>query len=238
MSTISFKDFMNDVVGLESLNDLERCKNNILPRLYGCNVNEEMLEERPHTKSGDFTVFYLVDLGDLKGGRLSHPIINQMLDDWNISVEELHEIAVSNLKKLNDGSFKTMIEVMRDIMYKEILEDMNYDEEVANSLFEQMFDPVDGEIMYVLSNKRGMHGATLLLNEDFMEEISEKMGESFLILPSSIHELIIVPDDISIDIEYMESMVYEINRAQVSEDERLSDHVYRYTRNKGLERAA
>ena len=63
-----------------------------------------------------------------------------------------------------------------------------------------------------------------------MDRIAEKIGTSYYILPSSVHETIIVPASIteSSSLENLAEMVIEINGTQVAPDEVLSDHVYRY----------
>lgn len=61
-----------------------------------------------------------------------------------------------------------------------------------------------------------------------MEDIAEKVGGDFFVLPSSIHELLIVPKQEGMELSELEAMVQEVNATQVSREEKLSDHVYEY----------
>ena len=74
-----------------------------------------------------------------------------------------------------------------------------------------------------------------------MDRVSDKIGKSFFILPSSIHETIFVPASITEtqDLSSLVDMVVQINGSEVQPEEVLSDHVYRYNyTNHSLEIAA
>ena len=61
-----------------------------------------------------------------------------------------------------------------------------------------------------------------------MENMGELLGNDFFILPSSIHEMLILPDDGQVDAEMLKDMVKEVNATQVAPEERLTDDVYHY----------
>ena len=82
--------------------------------------------------------------------------------------------------------------------------------------------------MYVLSNSEKLNGAAALLDAKTMEAISEKLGGDFIVLPSSIHECIVLPVTEDMDRHTLEAMVQDVNAGQVAPEERLSDHVYMY----------
>jgi hypothetical protein len=84
--------------------------------------------------------------------------------------------------------------------------------------------------MYILSNFKGINGASCLLYENVLSEFAQLIQSDFYILPSSIHEIILVPYDKAILKEALAEMVEEVNRTQVSGDEVLSDRVYFYSR--------
>ena len=216
-------------VDLEQLLDFEGCKDKILPRLYGFEMNNELLSHRAFTRINDFVVLYAVDLGSTDNGRISLPIDVELMAKWNIKIEDLHKIALENQNRLNIGTFRSMVDVMRDMFQGEGMED---------DFFEEMFMPSEDEAMYVISNKSCMNGASMILDKEFMDGVADVLGDNFIVLPSSIHEVLAIPDSELMELEYMETMVYEINRSQVSVDDRLSDHVYRYTKKNGLVRAA
>ena len=80
----------------------------------------------------------------------------------------------------------------------------------------------------VLTNTQGMHGAGALFYPDQLETIAQQMGTDFFVLPSSVHEVLILPDDGSQDLDSLQFMVREINRTEVAPEDRLSDFVYHY----------
>lgn len=77
------------------------------------------------------------------------------------------------------------------------------------------------------TTKVKVNGAAAILNDDIRQEIAEKVGD-FYMLPSSIHETLIIPKDAGMEFKELEQMVQEVNQTQVAPGERLSDHVYEY----------
>ncbi len=223
-------------IDIESVLDLESCKEKILPRIYSFELNSNMTECRVYTRIEDFIVLYFVEVKETDNGGMSIPIDKMLLQRWNISIEELHQIAIDNLK--GQGTIRTMAELMRDMMYPSILEEMDGDSDMADSMFEEMFSIPEEQTMFVVSNKRGINGASMILDDDFMNQVYESVGKDFYVIFSSIHEIILVPVENMDDVAYMQNMVYEINRTQVSFEDRLSDHVYKYTKEDGLVKAA
>lgn len=83
--------------------------------------------------------------------------------------------------------------------------------------------------MYVATNQNKTFGAGILLYDGFLDAVAGKLG-SFYILPSSVHELIIIPDTFG-DPSELKKMVGEINAAEVPEEEVLSDNIFHYGAN-------
>ncbi len=80
----------------------------------------------------------------------------------------------------------------------------------------------------VVSNKDCFHGATAMASKKYMDEILEKLGMDFFILPSSQHEILVIPDNGSYNKNELEKMIIEVNQSEVEEEDWLSDHVYYY----------
>ena len=92
----------------------------------------------------------------------------------------------------------------------------------------------DSGPIYVLTNSSRMNGACWICDEKVQEDIRTRVGDRYLILPSSIHECMIVPDGMGIEPEQTAQMVREINRDCVDPEEVLTDSVYRYESGRGL----
>ncbi len=223
-------------IDISGIIDFESAKNHIVPRIINAEENKELLEGRPHQLMDDLAVTYHIQLNE--EGTASIAITDKLLEMYDISVEELHAIAVANLDEQMPTSFRTMSDVMKEAFFMEALKELDGDKEAAMSMAEGMFPPGDDGLMYVLSNEQRLNGAAVALNEKAMEMVSEQIGGDFYVLPSSLHELLIVPKSAGMELSELESMVREVNATQVEPEEKLSDHVYAYdSREKELFRA-
>ena len=75
--------------------------------------------------------------------------------------------------------------------------------------------------------KGSVHGAAAICYPGFLEKIYDKVG-SFFIIPSSVHELLIIQDEYAPCVSELNSMIQSINRTEVMPHERLSDIAYHY----------
>lgn len=101
--------------------------------------------------------------------------------------------------------------------------DEDYDEEYEEGR------ELSNEIpLLVLTTQSMVHGAAAVFIPNVMEQISKKMPEGFFILPSSIHEVMVLPKTLGASIEALDDMVSSINEMQVDPEDQLSDfaHVY------------
>jgi len=106
------------------------------------------------------------------------------------------------------------------------------------SLLRQPFVPesfesmsISESVLYVLSTGIRVNGAALMLVPDILEQIGEKAGMDYYILPSSIHELMIARDDGLVTAKMLKELVHDGNRtdAIVRQEDVLSDNVYFYS---------
>ena len=99
-------------------------------------------------------------------------------------------------------------------------------------------DRGNGDGMFCLTNGEKMNGASLVLQDDLMQQIGDIVGGNFYVLPSSVHEVLIVPDNGTMELRDLSAMVYEVNRTEVAPQDRLSDNVQYYdTETRTLENA-
>ena len=90
-------------------------------------------------------------------------------------------------------------------------------------------DPSQGGMgMYCLTNGDKMNGAGLILQGDLMQQIGEIVGGDFYILPSSCHEVLVIPESMGMEVKELSAMVQQVNETEVSTEDRLSDHVRHY----------
>ena len=211
---------------VSKITDFDQVKDHIAARVVGIEDNSDLLDQRPHAVMDDLAVTYCVMLGEDANGSMSVPITNQLMETWGVTQEELHDLAKANQDELTPSTFKSMNEVMAEMMIPQMMSDMGVDRETAQEMIESMMPPEDK--MYVLSNEQKLNGAAALLDDKMMDQIAEKVGGDFYILPSSVHEVLIVPADAGMDLKDLEAMVQEVNETQVAPQDILSDHVYQY----------
>lgn len=94
---------------------------------------------------------------------------------------------------------------------------------------------IDGSDIYVLTSSSGQLGAYTMVNKDILDHIAENIPE-FFILPSSRHEVLIVPSTLGLEEDHLRQMVYDANRAVVSAEDFLSDDIFAYSVKHGLRR--
>lgn len=192
-----------------SFTDYNQVRDRLFIRLSNAEANSELLETVPNTRIEDLAVTYHVRVdGPFPESLCSFVITNDLLKAYGITADQLHEDAVNNSPKI----FPPTLRSMRSIL-------MDYGEFPAET---------GAPRMYVMSNEAGLNGAASLMYRDALDTASEFLHGDLVILPSSIHETILLKDDGSLDYETLQGIVEQANRNVVSENERLSDHIYRY----------
>ena len=204
-------------IDLDTLTDYSVMKEKLAMEVVSAETNKEMLETIPHKMMEDMAVVYRFVINSDEDGRSSILVTNQMLDNFGITAEELHADAMENAPQLKPLEIKGMTEVLAELMGVEEAEMMGV-------------GPVapEDEQMYVASVPDKVHGAGVLAYENFMDMAAERAGGDFFILPSSLHEVLIVPDNGNVKLEDLENMVREVNATQVAPQDKLTDSVYHY----------
>lgn len=183
----------------------------IVYKLINAEANKELLLDAPHRRFHNLAIvcFYA---DDTNGSMMSILIRNEQLKMWGIEEEELFTKADSNTPKCFPGHLRTISDMVNDLCDLDITDDVN---------------------MYVLTNEKKMYGAATMLYPDMLREAYNRMGGDFYILPSSVHELVLVPKDMTVDAKGLLEMVTQINRSEVCEEEVLADSVYYYNGESG-----
>ena len=203
------KDFQN----------FEYVRDKIIMVAVNTEKNVELLSQIPHTEIQDLSAVYKVYLGNIDDGYGTVTIRNEHMKMWDVTTEELHELALANTREILPVTVQSMNEVMRDMFGQDGMPD-----EIAEAMFAEM--PADQQ-MYVITNKQKVNGAASMFYEDVLSGLSERIGTDLYILPSSLHEVIAVSTNMGTPATLAE-MVQEVNAGQVAPEEQLSDHVYHF----------
>lgn len=188
-------------------NILKKIKENsnlIVPKLINAEKNQELLKNCPHRFFLDLAVVYEIML------ETDHFLLikNEMFDYHGMTEDELYHLAVKNVREQKqvvtlDQILKEMVGVEEDLEQIPIL---------------------------IAKTKYVTHGASVMLCEDVLSEAADMLKSDLYILPSSIHEIIVLPVDFRDDVTGLKDMVNTVNQTQVLPEEFLSDSVYFFDR--------
>ena len=204
-------------IDMSFFGNYEAVKDRICYRLIGKQGNEFMLEKIPHMDFLDMVIcFYYAYHGEGFGDG-SILIYNSHVKMWNTSTEELFRLAQENTPRLFPWECNGI---------KDILNEITGTDEVFIPESETEADYPEIP-MKVLSNEKKHYGAACILYPGVLEEITAEK-ENLYIIPSSIHETILLPYDRNKSTEDLKRIIYEVNRTQVAPEEVLSDSLYYY----------
>ena len=199
-----------------ALTNYEQMKGNIAMEVLATDRNADLLAKIPHQEMEDMAVVYRFVVSSDETGRASMLVTNDLLEKMGVTPEQLHADALENAPELRPVVIKGMSEVIVDMMGEDVSEMFGIDE-----------FPQD-EMMYVATVPDKISGAGVIAYQEFMDQAAEKLGGDFYILPSSIHEILLVKDDGNVDFKDLKAMVEEVNATQVAPEEKLTDSVYHY----------
>jgi len=198
---------------IHTVKDFEIMRSKIVYKLIHAKKNESLLKNMPYIAYLDFAIVFYILFEVDDSGTATIPITHELIQLWDVSVDEVQQCAFCNAPSLLPASFKPMQIVIDELM--------------GTNLSEQ--EAIE-DLMFVLTNSLRSFGAACILYDGMLDKISEEIGENFYILPSSIHEMIIVPESNSPSREHLNEMITEVNQTQVDEEEFLSACVYYYDR--------
>lgn len=204
--------------GVDKLLDFCEVADKIFFTVVNRDKNKELLKEIPHRELLDLAVVYKIHVNMIEGSTGSIQIKNEFLKMWGVQEETLYQLAMKNTEKL----FGTCLRGMNELLV-----------EMCKGKVPDYLLPAleEDNLMYVSTNDEKCYGAgAIFLNKGFREEVHDKIGD-FIIIPSSVHETILLPYD-----EYMESseirkMISQVNEEQLDATEVLSENVYFYKDN-------
>lgn len=205
-STYSDDDFFNE---------LHKKPLNIKCKLINTEINTMLLDTVPHKEWNDLSIVYFLELGADDYGKRTVTITNWLMEVLGLNVEELDRLATENMEQ----NFNPCIESMSTVIHRLLgMDDM-------------LDSAEDNDRMYVISNEEKVNGAISILHKDILKNFAtQKNIEKIWILPSSIHEMILVLDDGTMCADTFNHMVQEVNETEVDSLEVLSSQCYIYNR--------
>ena len=175
--------------------------------------NRESLKSIPHRKFLNLAVAYRVELPEMGGFHARIRINSSLMELWGVTEERLYREAMESLKN-EPYIIQPIVELLGGMAGIPTGEMPKLPEEMPKQ--------------HILTTESCRYGAAGMLRKDLMEGFTGQAGGSFYILPSSIHELILLPDTADICAEELKKMVKEVNESAVAREEWLSEDVYYY----------
>lgn len=229
-------------VDMDFFTQYEQVRTRLSYKLVNYENNQEWLRELAHIRYLDMAIVFQCLMYQ---ERMEHAVIHVTKEHcamWQVDEQTLFEQAKKNAQKYSKASITSMEEVIREILEKNLCADLRYsrvekeagEEEWIAQTAQQMihtFRQGEQEIpMFILTNQTKINGAAAMLYEGVLKHFAEEKCRNFYILPSSVHEVILVPDSGRESASMMRKMVCEVNDTQVEKEEKLSDSVYYYDR--------
>lgn len=215
---------VNQSVDMRSFLKYECVREHIIYKLINTEKNKELLEDIPHVEFLDLSVVFQCLVAKESFGTASILVHNAHMKLWDISTADLFRRAAQNTQRIQGYEIKGMKDVICEIMREENQEAFDYDECMAEFS--------DNVPLYVLSNKSRVEGAACILYPDLIKDFAEVLDSSLYIIPSSIHELLLLPVTNADESDEIKNMIREINDTQVKTEEILSYSLYLYDKEK------
>ena len=217
----------NFQLNVEDIRNFEAVKDNIFPKLVNLEKNSSRLEHVPYTQKEDLAVTYHIKMTRDSRTLGSLMITDAMLEGYGVNKVELHALAMDNMGRLFPPTFQLLQEMMIELFADEFSRREGMPLEEAKEWAKEMV-PTGGPELYCLSNECKINGAACIIDDNIQKMIAEKVGGDYFVLPSSVHEVLIMPKSEDMDPKELRNMVQDVNATQVAEGEILSDQVYEY----------
>ena len=196
------------------LEDYRAVKDMLTVEVVGKDQNAEILQSVPHQELEDLAAVYRIALGETENGNATVLITNEILRNYGITQDQLHQDALDAAQRTMKYSIRSMDEVLR---------------EMAQSMGIEQNQPVMfSSPLYVGTTDRDTFGAGVLAVPSFFEAATEKLDGNFYVLPSSVHEILLLPDRFAPEHQFLKELVQDVNANEVDPKDRLSDNVYHY----------
>lgn len=207
--------------------DYDRVKKNLFMRLSAAEKNKDLLEHAPHIRKEDLAITFHIMLDQSDKGTATTMINDNMMEAYGIDLDQLYQDALLNSPVICPAQIENMGEALSRMM----IEDMKSacaPPELIQEMEKDLKESNKDNPMTIITNDRLVDGASAIFYPGVMDLVGERMQGDYFILPSSVHETLVVPDDGGVSLQELTDMVKEVNMTQVSPEDQLTDQVYHY----------
>ena len=223
--------------------DYSYFRDKVMFRLVSSDRNRQYLRHRPHRGRLDLEIvyYYQCRIGKESMGTIS--IGDEDLNRWGISEEEIYRDALRNTPILNPPVICPITDLLNSFTDPDGMPDLgapvrDADPDEGVDIGLPVYEPdLYGNApvpLLVLTNESKYCGAACMLYEGLLRDLSDEIRSDLFIIPSSIHEVLLLPDEGEFSEEELSALVCEINAHFINPSEILSDHVYRFKHLSGI----
>lgn len=205
----------NSPTNIEECQDFNIQKHKICYRIVNKEAYEKQLPSIPHIDFFDLAIIFYSILSIDEESEMSFTVTNDMLRVWNATPQELFILATTNTPKLLPINITSLNALMFQV-------DIPQHETISDTI-----ENLPHDYVYAITNEYSRNGFSGIFYPGVLKCLGKRFG-NFYLLPSSIHEALIVPEDCGMTPEYLKEMVKAVNTDVVSPDEYLSDSIYQY----------
>ncbi|MCR5097357.1 MAG: DUF5688 family protein [Lachnospiraceae bacterium] len=211
----NYEDHKNTSFGAgDCFSDFGWVRAHLVMRLISRRKNEDLLKEVPHIPFLDLALVFAVRM-EVKTGLFGSALIHHRhAQFWNTDATELFEHAKKAAPLLLPPAIQKMDDLIGEVVHK----------------YPYISAGTDLP-MYVVTNTERNYGASAICYHHVIRELSDEMRSDLYIIPSSVHEVIVIPSDLGIEVSQLNDTIRLVNEDHVSPSEVLSDHTYIYHRN-------
>lgn len=204
----------NSNIDLSFFRNFDSVEEKLSFKLIGLKDNKEYLEDIPYRRFEDLAMVPICMVRNSEIGVGHITIRNSHLDLWGITYDRLWKNLMENSTKTAEVKIKTMPNFLG--------EDYINDFEVLQNII-------------IVSNKEQNYGAGAVLYPGVLEKISDKYGKNLYVLPASVHEVLVLPEQgEENEAEMLEAIVRQVNAGVLSKEDFLSDKIYYYEKTAGI----
>lgn len=204
---------------------------NMFLRLVNFEKNLEQLKEAVYLRRLDFAAVFYVLTEQGEEGIKSFRLPKELWEKLELgSAEQYFGQALGNTERL----FPAEVKRIEDSLAECIQKNGGTEPEWLKAERKEKKEEGHVPLFYVLSNRLKINGAVTLLYPGLLERLEERFGGGFYLIPSSIHELLLLAESEETEVKELNQMVCEVNESHVIPEEVLADHVYYYSNTCGL----
>ncbi len=197
------------------MRDKKWFRRKILYQLMNYKRNQLMLTCLPHIRYLDMAIVFSYRDESCHDPEKYFLVTDPLREEWGFSVPELEKLAAYHTPRLMPVSFQSA-----SSMLHAIAEDVPF----SRSAWKKNIPTL------ILTNQKKLYGAAVILYPQLLRSVSQSFQDDLFIIPSSIHECMVVPVSIPYSRKQLETMIQSIHNTQIPYAAVLSEHVYIYRR--------